>query len=142
LNENQNEKKRMKEIIQRMVTKLRGNEKIKIVIPTEDMNGLESKVSEHFGKCNTYTFVDESGNVTMILNNISEHMGGMVLSPELMKKNGADILLCRGLGPRASEMCREFEIDVYVCQVETAGEMFWLWKNKHIKRTISMIKEE
>jgi len=142
LNENQNEKKRMKEIIQRMVTKLRGDEKIKIVIPTEDMNGLESNVSEHFGKCNAYTFVDKDGNVTMIINNAREHMGGVGLSPEIMKKNGADILLCRGLCPRALEMCKEFGIEVYVCQVETAGEMFWMWKNKNIKRTISMIKEE
>jgi len=134
LNENQNEKKRMKEIIQRMITKLRGDEKMKIVIPTEDMNGLESKVSEHFGKCNTYTFVDENGNVTLIIHNTSEHMGGVGLPPEIMKKNEADILLCRGLGPRALEMCRELGIDVYVGQVETAGEMFWLWKNKKIKR--------
>jgi len=56
------------------------------------------------------------------------------LPPELMKKHGADILLCRGLGPRALEMCKEFGIDVYVCQVKTAGEMFWLWKKKNIKR--------
>jgi hypothetical protein len=51
-----------------------------------------------------------------------------------MKKHGADILLCRGLDPRTLEMCRKFEIDAYVFQVETAGEMFWLWKNKNIKR--------
>jgi predicted Fe-Mo cluster-binding NifX family protein len=107
---------------------------MKIVIPTEGMNGLESKVSEHFGKCNTYTFVDENGNVTEIIKNTSEHMGGVGLPPEIMKKNGADILLCRGLGPRALEMCKKFGIDVYVCQVETAAEMFWLWKNKKIKR--------
>jgi predicted Fe-Mo cluster-binding NifX family protein len=134
LNENQKKKKRMKEIIQRMITKLRGDQKMKIVIPTEDMNGLESKVSEHFGKCNTYTFVDENGNVTTIIHNTSEHMGGVGLPPEIMKKNGADILLCRGLGPRALEMCSEFGINVYVGQAETAGEMFWLWKNKKIKR--------
>jgi predicted Fe-Mo cluster-binding NifX family protein len=67
----------MREMIQHIITKLRGDKKMKIVIPTEDMNGLKSNVSEHFGKCNTYTFVDENGNVTEIINNTSEHMGGV-----------------------------------------------------------------
>jgi len=44
----------MEKIIQQMITKLRTDKKLKIVITTEDMNGLESKVSDHFGKCNTY----------------------------------------------------------------------------------------
>jgi hypothetical protein len=69
----------VKEIIQHIITKLLGAKKMKIVIPTEDMNGLESNVSEHFGKCNTYTFVDENGNATMIINNAREHTGSVFL---------------------------------------------------------------
>jgi len=107
---------------------------IKIVIPTNNNNGLDDDVAEHFGRCNTYTFLDEEGNVLEIIDNTSEHMGGLGLPPELMKKHGANILLCRDLGPRALSSCKELGIEVYVGQAETFKEIFEMWKNKKIKR--------
>lgn len=107
---------------------------MEIVIPTDDKKGLDSTVAEHFGRCKTYTFLDEKGNVIEIISNTSEHMGGTGLPPELMKKHGADILLCGGLGPRALDLCKQLGIDVYVCQARTPKEIFELWKNKKIKR--------
>ena len=107
---------------------------MKIVIPTEDKEGLDSRVAEHFGRGNTYTFLDEKGKVIEIIDNTSEHMGGLGLPPELMKEHGADVLLCRGIGPRALNLCKQFEIDVYVCQAETVKEIFELWKNNKIKK--------
>lgn len=110
---------------------------MKIVIPTNNKKGLNDMVAEHFGRCNTYTFLDEKGNVVEIISNTSKHMGGIRLPPELMKKHGANILLCRGLGPRALNLCKELGIDVYVCQAKTVKEIFELWKNKKIKRANS-----
>jgi len=107
---------------------------MKIVIPTDNKEGLNSVVAEHFGRCNTYTFLDENGNVIEIIDNTSEHMGGTGLPPKLMKEHGADILLCRGLGSRALDLCKQFGIDVYVCQVEIVKEIFEMWKNKKIKK--------
>ena len=71
---------------------------MKIVIPTNNKKGLDDTVAEHFGRCLTYTFLNEKGEVVEIINNTSEHMGGSELPPELMKKHGANILLCRELG--------------------------------------------
>ncbi len=107
---------------------------MKIVIPTNDKKGLKDTVAEHFGRCNTYTFLDEKGKVIEIIDNTSEHMGGVGLPPELMKKNKANMLLCRGLGPRALNLCQQYGIEVYVCQAETVKEIFALWKNKKIKK--------
>jgi len=107
---------------------------MKIVIPTDNKKGLCDKVAEHFGRCNTYTFLDEKGKVIEIIDNTSEHTGGFGLPPELMKKHGANILLCRELGPRALNLCKQLGIDVYVCQAETVKEIFGLWKNKKIKK--------
>ena len=61
-------------------------------------------------------------------------MGGTGLPPELMKNHRANILLCRNLGPRALKLCRELGIEVYVCQAETAKEIFNFWKDKKIKK--------
>ena len=107
---------------------------MKIVIPTNDKKGLDSKIAEHFGRCLTYTFLNEKGEVVEIIDNISEHMGGLELPPELMKKHGANILLCRELGPRALNLCEQLGIDVYVCQAETVREIFEMWKNNEIKK--------
>jgi len=107
---------------------------MKIVVPTGDKGGLKSTVAEHFGRCETYTFLDENGEVIEVIDNTSEHMGGVGLPPELMKKHGADVLLCKGLGPRALNLCEKLGIDVYVCQAETVKEIFELWKDKKIKK--------
>lgn len=107
---------------------------MKIVIPTESDKGLKGEVAEHFGRCPTYTFLDEKGNLIEIIKNESEHMGGSGLPPELMKKHGANVLLCRGLGPRALDLCRELGIDVYVANIKLVKEIFGAWKDKKIKK--------
>ena len=105
-----------------------------MVIPTNNRKGLEDKVAEHFGRCQTYTFLNEKGEVVEIIDNISEHMGGKGLPPELMKKHGADILLCKDLGPRALDICNQLGINVYVNQAETVKKIFEMWKNNKIKK--------
>jgi len=107
---------------------------MKIVIPTNGKEGLNDKIAEHFGRCLTYTFLNEKGEVIEIIDNTSEHAGGTGLPPELMKKHGASVLLCKGLGPRAIDLCKELKIDVYVYQAETAEDIFKLWQNKKLKK--------
>jgi len=107
---------------------------MRIVIPTNSKKGLSDAVAEHFGRCNTYTFLNEKGEVIEIIDNTSEHGGGSGLPPELMREHGANVLLCRNLGPRALSLCKQLGIEVYVCQAETVKEIFELWKNNKIKK--------
>jgi len=51
-----------------------------------------------------------------------------------MKKHGADILLCKDLGPRALALCGQLRINVYVIQAKTVKEIFEMWKNNKIKK--------
>ena len=105
-----------------------------MVIPTNSKKGLDDQIAEHFGRSRTYTFFNEKGEVVEIIDNIGEHMGGFILPPELMKKHGADILLCRELGPRAIDLCKKLGIEVYVSQAETVRGIFELWQNKKLKK--------
>ncbi len=107
---------------------------MKIVIPTNSSKGLNDKVADHFGRCPTYTFLDEKGELIEIINNTSEHMGGIGLPPELMKKHGADILLCRDLGPRAINLCQKLKIDVYVSKTDKVSDIFNLWRDNKLKK--------
>jgi len=106
---------------------------MKIVIPTNSKIGLNDEIAEHFGRCLTYTFLNEKGEVLEIIENTSEHNGGQGLPPELMKKHGANVLLCKGLGSRALNLCKKFDIDVCVYQVEKVKDIFELWKNNKLK---------
>lgn len=116
---------------------------IKIVIPTDGGEGLQNKIANHFGRCQTYTFLDENGKVLEIIDNTSEHMGGVGLPPKLMKKHNADVLLCHDLGPRALNLCRELEIEVYCDNSQTVEEIFELWKNNKLKKaTLDDVCEE
>ena len=107
---------------------------MKIVVPTNSKKGLEDEVAEHFGRCATYTFLDQDGNFLEVIDNSSEHMGGSGLPPELMKSHGANILLCQGLGSRALMLCHQFGIDVYVSRAKTVKDIFEMWKNNKIKK--------
>lgn len=106
---------------------------VKIAIPTNNKKGLDDTIAEHFGRCQTYTFLDEKGEVLDIIENDAEHEEKFNLPPELIKKHGADILLCRDLGPRALNLCRELGIKVYVFKAERVGDIFNLWKENKNK---------
>ena len=107
---------------------------MRIVIPTNNKKGLNDEVAQHFGRCKTYTFLDEEGEVLEIVDNTSEHMGGVGLPPELMKKYDANILLCKDLGPRALNLSGELGIEVYTSQAETVENIFKAWKNNKLKK--------
>jgi len=92
----------------------KGEERMKIGIPTLGDRGLEEKVSEHFGRAPTFTVVDMSTNEVKVLANRGEHFGGFKVAPEILSEEGIEVVLCSGLGPRAINMFEQFGIEVYV----------------------------
>ena len=108
---------------------------MKIVIPTNSRAGLDDTVAEHFGRPLTYTFINEAGEVIEIIDNTSRHQGGAGLPPEIMKKHGADVLLCQDIGPRAINLCEELGIDVYIGSgLTVVKEIFTAWQNHELKK--------
>ncbi len=107
---------------------------MKIAIPTDNKKGLEDTVAEHFGRCLTYTFLNEKGEVLEIVDNTSEDRGGKGLPPELIKEHGTDILLCKDIGPKALNLSKELGMEVYIGQAETVKGIFEMWGNNKIKK--------
>lgn len=87
---------------------------MKICIPTTGENGLDNLVGEHFGRVPSYTIIDLDTNQIKVIPNTSEHMGGQGRPPEIMAREGVNIMICRGLGRRAIMMFEELGIDVYI----------------------------
>ena len=115
---------------------------MKIAIPTNGRNDLDSTVSDHFGRCQTYTIIDENGNFLSTIENNSSHNGGTGLPPEILKKNGVDVLICSGIGPRALELCHKFYIQVFVNKGLTVKEIFNDWKSRNKPATMDDICED
>jgi len=90
--------------------------------------GLDELVSEHFGRAPTFTVVDLSENTVKVVPNMSEHMGGTGKPPEMLVKEGVDVMLCSSLGPRAINMFEQYGIEVYVGSYGTVNNAIELWK--------------
>ncbi len=101
---------------------------MKIAVPSEGRKGLEERVAEHFGKCNTFIFLNEKGEVVEIIEK------GFELPPEIIKKHNANIVLCKNIGLKAFNLCKKLGIEVFVGNGETVKEMFELWKENKVKK--------
>lgn len=107
---------------------------MKICIPTMGENGLNNLVGEHFGRVPTYTIVDlDTDNVTVIPNT-SHHMGGQVDPPEIMAREGVNVMICQGLGRRAITMFEEFGIEVYIGASGTVRDAVTAFKQGRLQK--------
>jgi len=106
---------------------------VKIGIPTMGNKGLKELVCEHFGRAPTYTIVDTETNDVRVVENVSEHMGGTGTPPEHLSKEGIEIMLASGLGPKAITMFEGFGIEVYVGASGTVEDTIGLWKDKKLQ---------
>ena len=92
---------------------------MRIAVPTESNDGLDSLIVGHFGRAPWFTVVDtESGAYESIPNNGS-HFGGAMTAPELLHRNGVELIVCHGLGTRAIAVCQELGIDVCIGEQTT-----------------------
>ncbi len=107
---------------------------MKICIPTMGENGLNNHVGEHFGRVPTYTIVDLDTDEVKVIANTSEHMGGQGYPPEIMAKEGVNIMVCRGLGKRAITMFEELGIDVYIGAFGTVKDVIDDFKQGRLQK--------
>lgn len=110
---------------------------MKICIPTMGDKGMDEQVGAHFGRTLTYTMVDmETGDV-QVIRNTTTHMGGTGYAPELIHDNGADVMLCGGLGRKAIQMFHEKDILVYVGATGTVSDAIDMWKAGQLQAATS-----
>jgi predicted Fe-Mo cluster-binding NifX family protein len=87
---------------------------VKIAISAEENNGLDSRVSHHFGRCPYFILVDVEGEEVQQFNVIQNpffagHQPGMV--PEFIHQQGADVMISGGMGHKAIGFFEQFGIE-------------------------------
>lgn len=98
---------------------------MKIVISSENNLGLESPVSHHFGRCPYFTIIEMSdgqiGSVTPVVNPFAgQHSPGQV--PGFIHSQGADVMISGGMGGRAINFFRSYDIGVSTGASGTVGQ--------------------
>jgi predicted Fe-Mo cluster-binding NifX family protein len=91
--------------LKRMLKGLEGGKlKERIVIPAEDGNGLNARLSKHFGRAPYFIIVEfEDDNISnvQVVPNESEHFGGFGLPPDRILQFRPNAVITYGMGPRA-----------------------------------------
>lgn len=107
---------------------------MKLCIPSMGQKGIEETVGQHFGKVPFYTLYDTETKEASVLPNTSEHNGGTGLPPELMAKEGVDIMLCGGLGKKAVDMFEQAGIDVFCGATGTVQDAIDAWESSKLTK--------
>ncbi len=96
-----------------------------IAVSADDSNGLESVVSPHFGRCPFFVLVEVEGDqvrgVRMVENPFyALHQPGQV--PAFIRSLGVDVMLTGGMGGRAVQFFRQYEIEPVTGAVGTVRQ--------------------
>jgi len=103
-----------------------GKLKERIVIPAEDGNGLNARLSEHFGRAPYFIIVElEDGNISnvQVVPNESEHFGGFGRPPDRILQLRPNAVITYGMGPRALSIFQEARIAVLKANADTVKDV-------------------
>lgn len=107
---------------------------MKIAIPIEEENGLDSKFSEHFGRSSYFLIVDESGNILEKIENIEDHKKRGIHPPTFLKAKGVEVILASSIGYHALELSKKLGIKVFLGEAETVKEILEKYKKGELER--------
>ena len=106
---------------------------VRIVVPVSEEKGVDSQLSQHFGRAPYYAIVDldEKGNIiseSTILNT-SEHFGGVGLPPERIIQLKTNALVTYGLGSKALKIFQDAGVAVLRTEANTVKEVVNAYNN-------------
>ena len=100
-----------------------------ICIPTMDEGGLLSRISMHFGKTPYFTFMKlENGKIEEISVIESEYNGNSEVPVDLILSLNVEVVICKGLGEKASSMLRCNGVEVISGVSGRVKDVTYEWK--------------
>lgn len=104
---------------------------MKICIPTVTNNGIDSKISGHFGSSPyfvVYNTADSALEVTQ--NSLKEHIHGVNCPGTVFSEKDIDCVICNGIGGSALDNFINAGIKVYKAEGNTIAEALANFENK------------
>ncbi len=103
---------------------------MKVFIPTEKYEGLQSKVFDHFGRAPYFIIYDtEKDTVDIIVTLNKSHPHNKCSPLRLINEHSCDVVLCRGIGLKALTELSEVGIKVYKSKGSTLKDVLDEYKN-------------
>lgn len=100
---------------------------MRVIIPVEEDKGVDSKLSEHFGRAPFFA-VFELEKDGQILNqkavpNESEHFGGTGFPPDRILQLKPNVVITFGMGPRALSQFQEAKVAILRANSNTVNSI-------------------
>lgn len=104
---------------------------MKICIPVENNEGIESVLYDHFGSAPHFLIYDtETGNHAAVSNSNQHHTHGMCQPIEALSGSKFDVIVCRGMGARAVQKLNMSGIQVYKTEREKVKDIIEHYENE------------
>ena len=105
----------------------------RVIVPTQNQQGLDARVAEHFGRAPYYTIVelDETEEVSSVktVPNVGEHAGGMGYSHDHILEYKPTALIVYGMGPRGLMTFQSAGVAVLKANADTVSEVVSAYKS-------------
>jgi predicted Fe-Mo cluster-binding NifX family protein len=109
----------------------------RILVPTEEDNGLDSNLAEHFGRAPYFTVIDldEKNEVSSVktVPNTGEHAGGSGYAHDLVLELKPKAIIVYGMGPRGLIGFQNAKVAVLKANANTVREVVSSYKEDELE---------
>ena len=109
----------------------------RIVVPVSNEKGIDSQLSQHFGRAPFYAIIDLDENYSVIgqgtISNTSEHFGGVGVPPDRILQLQPKALVTYGLGSKALTIFQNAGVAVLRTEADTVKEVVEAYKNNELQ---------
>ncbi|MCW4016167.1 MAG: NifB/NifX family molybdenum-iron cluster-binding protein [Candidatus Bathyarchaeota archaeon] len=110
---------------------------VRLVIPVSEEKGVDSQLSQHFGRAPFYAIIDLDDKGQVIgqgtIANTSEHFGGVGLPPDRILQLRPKALVTYGLGSKALKMFQDASVAVLRTEANTVKEVVNAYNNNELQ---------
>lgn len=104
----------------------------RLVVPTENQEGLNARLAEHFGRAPYYAIVDfdQNGQIAKVetVPNTGEHTGGIGSPHDNLLHYQPNAVIVHGMGPRGLTSFQNAGVAVLKANSNTVGEVVEAYK--------------
>jgi predicted Fe-Mo cluster-binding NifX family protein len=110
---------------------------VRIVVPVVDESGLESRISEHFGRTPFFALIDlnEKGQVIgqKIVPNAGEHFGGGGKRADFILNLKPNAIIAYGMGPRGLSIYQSERVAVLRANADTVKDVIAAYNREELE---------
>lgn len=106
-------------------------ETVRLAMPVNRYDGLNSKLSQHFGKAPGFIIVDASGGELTYLDAAKARRASECAPVQALVSAGSKVVLARSMGRGAMARCHAAGMQILLAQGATVAEVLEAYRGQH-----------